>query len=253
MAWVETSSPNFSARHESADGDDVVELLELLEGTRERLSGAFASVPQDVIEVIVHGSDAALAAAKPVVPIARRLTAPAARRYVVGWPGRLDLHVLAPRLLAARASNVRGSREMELLAPAALYTWLVVGHNNPRLPPPFRAGSLVRGVRWAWLVFGAAQWFSGQTQHARPAIGRRMREGGKPAFPPTLKDAPLLGGSVIDLLAREEGEQAVIDLVSELPSGGPQRALVKAFHGRSLVHTEGTWRGHLARMAATGG
>lgn len=250
MAWVETTSPNFSARHESRDADDVVELLELLEGTRERLAGAFPSVPEAVVDVVVHGSDPALALARPVVPAARRLTAPAARRYLVGWPGRETIHVLAPRLLAARASNVKGSKEMQLLAPAALYAQIVVGHCNPLLPPPFRLRSTVRGARWAWLVFGAAQWFSGQTAHARPAIGRRLREGGEPRFPPAFSDAPLLGGSVIDLLAREEGEAAVVALACELPPGGPREALRHAFHGRSLTHTEGTWRGHLARLAA---
>jgi hypothetical protein len=126
----------------------------------------------------------------------------------------------------------------------------VIGHNNKRLPPPFRPRALVRGARWAWLVFGAAQWFSGQTQHARPAIARRLREGGKPSFPPSLADAPLLGGTVVDLLAREEGERAVIDLVCSLPAGRPREALVQAFNGRPLVHTEGTWRGHLARLAS---
>jgi hypothetical protein len=138
---------------------------------------------------------------------------------------------------------------MELLAPAALYAQVVVGHNSELLPPPFRVGSLVRATRWAWVVFGAGQWFSGQTPHARPAIGRRLREGGEPAFPPSLRDAPLLGGSVLDLLAREEGEDAVVRFVSRLPPGGPRGALVHAFHGRPLVHTEGTWRAHLAKLA----
>jgi hypothetical protein len=253
VAWVETASPNFTARHESADEEDVVGVLELLEGTRERLAEAFPSVPDEAVAVVVHGSDGALALARPIVPAARALTAPAARRYLVGWPGRRELHVLAPRILAKRASNVPGSREMELLAPAALYTQLVVGHNNPELPPPFRPAKLVRGVRWAWLLLGAAQWFSGQTQHARPAIARRLREGGEPDFPPSLRDAQLLGGTIIDLLAREEGEHAAVELACKLPPGGPERGLVHAFHGRPLVHTEGTWRGHLARLATAGG
>ncbi|HYF27399.1 MAG TPA: hypothetical protein VD931_16765 [Baekduia sp.] len=248
MAWDETASEHFTARHESEDAEDVAGVLELLEGTHERLAGVFPSVPQSTT-VVVHGSDAALALAEPIVPLVRRMTAPAARRYLVGWPGRTAIHVLAPRLLAARASNVPGSREMELLAPAALYAQVVVGANSGELPPPFRVGSLVRAARWAWLVFGAGQWFSGQTPHARPAIGRRLREGGRPEFPPSLRDAPLLGGTVLDLLAREEGEAAVVRLVTQLPPGGPRGALVHAFHGRPLVHTEGTWRAHLARLA----
>lgn len=248
MAWDETESEHFSARHESADAGEVAAVLELLESTHERLAGAFPGVPERT-SVVVHPSDTSLALAQPVVPIARWLTDPSARRYLVGWPGRDAIHVLAPRLLASRASNVAGSREMELLAPAALYAQVVVGHNSALLPPPFRVGSLVRAARWAWVVFGAGQWFSGQTPHARPAIGRRLREGGSPSFPPGLRDAPLLGGSVLDLLAREEGEAAVVRFVTHLPPGGPRGALVHAFHGRSLAHTEGTWRGHLARLA----
>src|SRR5947208_3497730 len=65
-----------------------------------------------------------------------------------------------------------------------------------------------RELRWAWLLEGGARWFSGQTEHARPAIVRRLREGGRPAFPPGLRDAPLLGATVIDLLSREQGERA---------------------------------------------
>ena len=41
MPWVETTSPSFSARHELDDDADVVEVLQLLEGTRERLGSVF--------------------------------------------------------------------------------------------------------------------------------------------------------------------------------------------------------------------
>lgn len=249
MPWVETTSPHFAARHELVDDEDVAGLLELLEGTRERLTTAFATIPGDV-EVVVHGSDTALAAAQPYLPILRRMVAPAARRYLVGWFGSDSIHVLAPRVLVAHASNVPGSREMNLLAPAALYAQLVVGHNNPRLPPPFGPARFARYVRWAWLQAGAAQWFSGQTAYARPAIARRLREGRDPDFPPGVRDAPLLGGSVFDLLAREEGEAACAHLACDLPSGGADEALRRAFQAQPLRHTESAWRAHLARLAA---
>ena len=194
MPWVETTSPHFAARHELVDDDDVAGVLELLEGTRERLADAFATIPGE-IEVVVHGSDAALAAAQPYLPVLRRMVAPAARRYLVGWFGAGSIHVLAPRVLIAHASNVAGSREMNLLAPAALYAQLVVGVNNQRLPPPFGPVRFARYVRWAWLQAGAAQWFSGQTAYARPAIARRLREGPEPDFPPGVRDAHLLGGT----------------------------------------------------------
>ena len=249
MTWVETDSPNFSARHAEEDSDDVIAVLEQLEGARERLATIFPVIPQD-LAVVVHPSDGQLALAQPAVPILRRLTAPAARRYVGGWFNAREIHVLAPRLLEARASNVPGSREMLLLTPAALYAQLATGLSNPALPPPFRPRSPVAYVRWAWLAAGAGQWFSGQTAHARPAIGRRLREGGKPRFPPGLRDAQLLGGTVFDLLAREEGDAAAARLAIEPPQDA-RRTLEHAFRGRAFVHTEGAWRAHLARLAGT--
>jgi hypothetical protein len=107
-----------------------------------------------------------------------------------------------------------------------------------------------RELRWAWLLEGSARWFSGQTEHARPAIARRLREGGRPAFPPGLRDAMLLGGTVIDLLVQEEGEAAAAGFAARLDPQGPRAAITQAFGGRAFVHTEGTWRTHLARMAA---
>jgi hypothetical protein len=54
---------------------------------------------------------------------------------------------------------------------------------------------------------------------------------------------------VIDLLAREEGEQAAAQFSSRLHPQGARAALSKAFGGRPFVHTEGAWRSHLARIA----
>jgi hypothetical protein len=65
-----------------------------------------------------------------------------------------------------------------------------------------------------------------------------------------LRDAALLGPTVIDLLAREEGPEAAMRLACYLNPAGPDTALREAFSGRSLVHTEGAWRSHLARIAS---
>jgi hypothetical protein len=247
-SWVETASRNFTARHEQRDDDDVVAVLDLLEDTRERIGPLFGKPPEEVT-VVLHSSGLELDLAQPFLPVMRRLTTPAARRYLAGWVGRGALHVLTPRLLVQRAANVEGSREMLALTPAALYVQLALAECNPALPPPWGPRSTVRAARWAWLVAGTAQWFSGQTAHARPAIARRLREGSRPDFPPSLRDAALLGGSVIDLIAREEGAETAVGLACALPRGGPREALVSVFHGRAMVHTEGTWRSHLARMA----
>jgi hypothetical protein len=244
---VQTTSPSFTARHDAADSDDAVGVLELLEGTRERLAGVFPALPPE-LAVVLHASDVELALAQPYLPLLRRLTAPAGRRYLAGWFSRREIHVLSPRALSRRASNVPGSREMLLLTPAAVYSQLVVGHNNPLLPPPFTPRTMLRYIRWAWLAAGAGQYFSGQIGYARPAIARRLHEGAAPSFPPRVRDAALLGGSVFDLLAREQGVKAAVAMALYLPAGGAMAALRHAFPGRPLNETEGRWRTHLGRL-----
>jgi hypothetical protein len=249
MPWVESVSPSFRARHESAHADEADRLLLSLEVARERLSRFFPRTTAD-LTVVLHSSAASLSLANPLLPAAWFMTAPAARRYIAGWVGARELHVLTPAALAGRASNVPGSREMLELAPAALYARRVINENNHDLPHRLTPGRMRLELRWAWLLDGSARWFSGQTEHARPAIARRLHEGGRPSFPPGLRDAPLLGGTVIDLLAREEGELAAAQFACRLHPQGARAALGKAFGGRPLVHTEGTWRSHLARLAS---
>jgi hypothetical protein len=249
MPWVESISPSFRARHEAADGDAAHRVLHSLELTRERLAEAFPRSVADVT-VILHPSTVSLAMTNPLLPLAWLLTEPAARRYVAGWAGAGELHVLAPALLEGRASNVAGSREMLELSAAALYTRRVIFENNHNLPRSMTPKRVWLELRWAWLLEGSARWFSGQTEHSRPAIARRLREGARPRFPPGIRDAPLLGGTLIDLLVHEEGELAAAQLSGHLHPKGTRAALSKAFGGRPLVHTEGAWRSHLARMAS---
>jgi hypothetical protein len=169
---------------------------------------------------------------------------------VAGWVGPHELHVLVPDVLEARASTVPGSREMLAYAVPALYARRVIVENNRDLPRRLGPRRIRTELRWAWLLEGAARWFGGQTAHARPAIARRLREGRRPAFPPGLRDAPLLGGTVIDLLVRERGESAAAGLACRLHPHGPRGALREGFGGRSAARTEEAWRRHLARMAS---
>ena len=249
MTWVETPSETFVARHDERDTPDAEQVLRQLEGARSELERRLQA-RAGPLEVVLHTTEAQLDAASPWLPLQRRLTAPAGRRYLVGWAGEHDLHVLAPRVLAQRASNVEGSLEMLMLAPAALLARRLVAERNPAVPPPYGPRAFRRVLRWAWLVEGAAQWFSGQTRYARPAIARRLREGGPPDFPPSRADAPLLGGSVFDLLAREEGEAACLALVATPLRGSAERALGDVFGGRALRHTEAAWRSHLVRISS---
>src|SRR3954451_24041242 len=183
MGWDETASDTFVARHDERDAADAERVLAQLEYARERLERQL-ELELGELAVVIHGSPAQLDAAQPWLPFQRRLTAPAARRYVVGWAGPRELHVLRPRVRAQRASNVEGSLEMLMLAPSALLARHALARRHPGFPPPLGPLRLRRWMRAAWFVEGAAQWLSGQTRHVRPAIARRLHEGGPPAFPP---------------------------------------------------------------------
>jgi hypothetical protein len=226
-----------------------------LERARERLRPTFPRAPGEVT-VVLHGGPVGLALSQPLMPVIWLATAPAARRYVVGWTGRDELHMLAPSVLRARASNVTGSREMLALAGACLYARLVIGRANPDLERVMGLIRARRELRWAWLVEGGARWYGGQTAHARPAIARRLREGSglrSITFPPGPRDAPLLGGTVLELLATERGEPAVARLCQRLPRTGAQAALVQAFGGGTAKALEQRWRAHLTEVAAVVG
>ena len=139
---------------------------------------------------------------------------------------------------------MEGSREALLLTPLHEYAHLVIGANNAGLPPPFTTRTFSRYVRWAWLCEGAATHFSGQNRHLRPAIARRLREGGRPSFPPDVRDAPLLGGSVFALLERAQGQRACVELASALDPAGPESAIESAFD-RPLADVARDWRASL--------
>jgi hypothetical protein len=252
MAWVETELGGFIARHNEADARDARRVLQSLELTQLRLAELFPrQIPE--ITVILHGGVPSLTMTNPTLPLAWLMTAPAARRYVAGWAGSDQLHVLSPALLRHRASNVEGSREMLGLSAAALYARRVVMENNKELQGVMGAIRVRRELRWAWLLEGSARWFAGQTEHARPAIARRLREGGgvgSVRFPPGLRDATLLGGTVIDLLVREEGEAAAARLATRLHPKGARVAIGEAFGDRPVSRTEDAWRTHLRRLAA---
>ena len=248
MAWVESRSEHFTARHDDREAQDAEEVLDLLEQARDELA-PLVEPPPGEIAAVIHSGFAGLALSQPIVPVVRAIAAPASRRYLAGWPTRSEIHLLAPRVLASRASNVPGSLEMLLLAPAALYAQLACGRLNPALPPPLRPRTALSAARNAWVAAGSGQWLSGQTAHARPAISRRLKEGGRPSFPPGAPDALLLGGSVFDLLASERGNEAAVQLATAEPAREPRETILRAFPGRPLIDTEGVWRAHLARLA----
>ena len=75
---------------------------------------------------------------------------------------------------------------------------------------------------------------------------RRLTEGSEPSFPPSARDAIILGGSVLELLDREVGLHACELLVARLPKAGPRRRA-----GDGLRRPDPRDRARLARSRQT--
>jgi hypothetical protein len=223
------------------------DLLNDLESFRAELAELFPKTPGD-IAVIVHPRPWALAIAQPWLPLARMAASPASRRYMAGWFSQREIHVLSPDALEERASPVEGSREALMLSPLHEYTHIALALNNPALPPPFNPGSFARYLRWAWLIEGAAAQLAGQTPHLRGAVARRLREGRPPSFPPGARDAPLLGGTLLEMLEEGSGREAVAEITAQLDPAGPTHMIERAF-ARPSLEVERDWRERLATGA----
>lgn len=249
MAWVETQSPSFTARHASEATDGAHEVLSDLERFRNDLDKRFPATPGEVA-VVLHSHYVQLALAQPWLPLAQLAAAPAGRRYFGGWFAAGEVHVLAPELLRRRASNVPGSREALRLAPLHEYAHLVVGRNNADLPPPFGPRSFRAYLRWAWLCEGAATYFSGQHRHLRAAIARRLREGPEPGLPPKARDAPLLGGAVFGLLEEAAGPDACVGLARSPLAGVSADEVIERAFGQPIGAVARDWREHLAALGS---
>jgi hypothetical protein len=248
MAWVESTSLSFAARHESSQAEAAAGVLDDLEAFRDRLQDLFETTPGEVT-VVIHPRPLMLALAHPWLPLARMVAAPASRRYFAGWFTTNELHVLAPPALERRSSGVEGSLEALLLTPRHEYSHLVIGARNPDLPPPFTPANFRRYLRRAWLCEGAATWLSGQNRHLRAAIVRRMREGGRPEFPPSTRDAQLLGGTVFAMLEREAGPEMAVQLAATRESVRDRPAIERAF-ARPAAAVERDWREYLDSLGA---
>jgi hypothetical protein len=158
-----------------------------------------------------------------------------------------ELHVLNDPHMERRAAG-EDSREALRGTAERLYAQLVIAANNPELPPSWTPRRFVRYLRWAWLVEGGAQYFSRQVGFYRPAVIRRLRESARPSFPPSRRDAVILGGTVFDLLEAERGPAACEWLALNLLPGGSTATIEAAFEAR-FREVEDVWRAYLREIA----
>lgn len=242
MTWIETDSLSFRARHDDADVACAHRVLDSLEDIRLRLEERFDEVPGDVT-IIIHDNPAWLSAAHPLLPAVRWAAAPAARRYLAGWPMAGEIHMLNDSWTERRSAGEDSLRALRGTAER-MYCQIVLAANNPELPPMWTPKRFLTYLRWAWMVEGAAQYFTGQTSLYRAAVITRLREGERPRFPPSRPDALILGGTVFDLLDRHSGPEACRMLVTRLHRAGPEGNLELAFEARMKV-IERAWRMHL--------
>ena len=245
MAWIETESLSFLARHEAEDTDCAQRTLDALEDLRLRLEERFDEAPGG-ITVIVHPTPGWLAAAHPFLPAARLAAASAGRRYLAGWAMASELHVLNDDYLDRRAAG-EDSQAALLGTAERLYVQVVLGSNNHRLPPPWGMRRFLRYLRWTWLIEGAAQYYADQVPLFRAAVSTRLRERKAPAFPPSARDAIILGGTIFDLLERRRGPDACDVLAGRLRRDGPRGSLELAFDA-PFEEIEREWRAHLRRL-----
>ena len=111
MAWVETASLSFVARHDSGIAEEAAAMLEDLETFRAELEGLFDVVPGDVA-VVIHPRPLMMSLAAPWLPLARMVSAPAGRRYFAGFFGRTRSTCWRPPLWrrGPRTSRARARR-----------------------------------------------------------------------------------------------------------------------------------------------
>ena len=169
------------------------------------------------------------------LPVERLLTAPAARRYLVGSTcAARDPRARARALLAQRASNVAGlARDARCSRPARSTRGSLVGAQQPppaaavhaRAAAPAAALGVARGGRRAVLRRPGRARAPGD--RAAAARGRR------PAFPPGLRDAALLGGTRLrPARARAGAARRACGLPATCDAGGPARRALAARRSR---------------------
>ena len=94
--------------------------------------------------------------AHPLLPAVRWSAAPAARRYLAGWPMAGEIHTLNDSWMERRSGGEDSLRALRGTAER-MYCQIVLAANNRALPPMWTPRHFIAYLRWAWLIEGAAQ------------------------------------------------------------------------------------------------
>ena len=243
MAWVETVTPSFRARHESADDGRRRARARLARRRRARASRSSSRERPPTSRSSSTAPAALLDLAHPLVPLERLLTAPAARRYVVGSTGgAATIHVLAPRRCGRARRTSRARARCSSSRPTVLYAQLVVGAQQPA---PAAAVRRRRGcsarLRWAWLVEGAAQLLRRPDRARAPGDRAAPARRRAPRLPARrCATRALLGGRSSTCSRARRAARPAMRLACYLdPAATRSTRCASAFRGRSLVPHRG--------------
>ena len=176
------------------------------------------------------------------------MTAPAARRYIAGWAGAHELHVLTPAVLeSARLERHRLARDAGAERGGPLHAASdrrQQPRSAARAAPPSGCGASCAG-RGCWRAARAGSPARPSTP-ARRSPGACASAGGRASRPARAMRRCWAAPWSTCWPARRARHAAAQVRLPAASAGAPAAAISKAFGGRSRsVHTEDAWRSHL--------
>ncbi len=235
--WTESSSNLFRVRFDDDARTEVEELVHVLETVAARLDAHGLRLPPHPT-IVVHPTGLSLGLAQPGYFAAQSLTEAVGRRYLASWSVGSTLHLVVPHRLLRNGRGQVTMREALERAPSCGLAHLALGHTNPAL-------SLQRTLRnrsWFWLAWGAGQTLVGQVPLLATSIAIRRRERRAMTIPPPMRDAVVLGGSLVELVLRERGLTALVQLLREPLPPTPQAWIGQALPGLGPTERDVRWR-----------
>ena len=245
VAWVETASLSFVARHEREIAEGPRRCSRTWSASARSSSRGSSSVPGEVA-VVMHPRPLMLNLAAPWLPLARLVSAPPAGATSPASSAAARSTCWRPPHWSGAPRPCR-DRARCCCAPRGTSTRTSWSAPTTRPPTPLLAvHASARYVEMAWLCEGAATYFAGQVPHMRAAIARRLREGRRPRFPPTSRDAWVLGGTVFALLEQSGDPTHAWDLARTARRRGVTGGRSRRAFGRPRGGVERGWTDYLA-------